>query len=640
MEVARLGPEELRAFTKALLADVHALERMLASGLIESGQRRIGCEQEMFLVDRARKPHPISMEILERLDDPSFKTELARFNLEVDIDPRRLEGDCLSQIEAELHSKLSRARAAAHAMNAEVVLTGILPTLRQSDLSLNNISPKQRYYALNEAMTELGQGEFEFRLRGADELIVRHESVMLESCCTSFQVHYQADPEDFVNLYNVAQAITAPVLAAAVNSPLLFGRRLWMETRVPLFEQALDTRGASSSLRERASRVSFGRRWMERSAVELFQEDIARFRILLGSTIDEDSMVVLRRGGIPALKALRVHNGTIYRWNRVCYGLTEGKPHLRIEYRVLPAGPTVLDEVANAAFFWGLMRGIPTVHGDIARVLDFDDAQVNFMAAAETGLRASLRWVAGRTLTARDLILRELLPIAREGLSLAGVEAADITRYLDVIEARVVEERTGAAWLVKSLAGVAPEGRNRAMTALTAETIERQWTETGGVHEWAPVARAGDRKMKSREFLVEDAMTTDLITTVPDESIDLVANLMDWKRVRHIPVEDNQGRLLGLVSYVEVLRHLNRRYEEDSGSLPVQSIMNPDPPTVAPETPIRKAVAFMMEKKADCLLVVKDERLVGLVTERDVLGVVADLLEETNGAVEPGTDDR
>ena len=639
MDVARLNPEELRAFIRALLRDVHALERMLATGMIESGQRRIGCEQEMFLVDRASKPFPIAMEILDRLDDPSFETELGRFNLEFTVEPRRLEGDCLSQTEEEVRSKLSTVRAAAHAMNAEVVLTGILPTLRKSDLEPGNISPRQRYYALNEAMTELGRRDFEFRLRGADELIVRHDSVMLESCCTSFQVHYQADPEDFVNLYNTAQAITAPLLAAAVNSPLLFGRRLWMETRVPLFQQGIDTRRASSSLRERSSRVSFGRQWIERSPVELFQEDIARLRVLLGSTIDEDSMVILQQGGIPRLRALRLYNGTIYRWNRVCYGVTEGKPHLRIENRVLPAGPTVIDELANAAFFWGLMRGMPEVHSDIARVLEFDDAQLNFISAAEAGLQAHFRWIAGRTVTAQELILHELLPIAREGLSLAGVRVADITRYLEVIEARVTMGRTGADWLLRSLAGVAPARRNRTLTALTAETIERQWTDPRGIHEWEPAGGARYGRMKSHELRIEEAMSTNLVTADPDESIDLVTNLMDWKRVRHIPVEDRQGQLLGLVSYAEVLGYFNRRYHEEGGPSPARSIMNPDPPTVAPEMLVRDAIALMKEKKADCLLVVKDDRLVGLVTEHDILDLVADLFDETEDGTGPGADD-
>src|SRR5262249_24918575 len=156
-------------------------------------------------------------------------------------------------------------------------------------------------------------------------------SVMLEACCTSFQVHYQVSAEEFVQLYNIAQAVTAPVLAAATNAPLLFGRRLWRETRIPLFQQAVDTRGASHHMRERSPRVSFGTRWVEQSVVELFQEDLARFRVLLGAALQEDSLVMLQKGQMPSLQALRIHNGTVYRWNRACFGFNDGKPHLRIE---------------------------------------------------------------------------------------------------------------------------------------------------------------------------------------------------------------------------------------------------------------------------------------------------------------------
>lgn len=640
MDVARLNPTELRSFITALLGDVRALERMLATGMIESDQRRIGCEQEMFLVDRASKPCPIAIELLERLDDSDFATELGRFNLETGVGPRQFEGDCLSYTEKALDAKLARVRAAAHDMHAEVVLTGILPTLRKSDLSLDNLTPKRRYRGLNEAMSELSGGDFEFRLRGADELILRHDSVMLEACCTSFQLHYQADPKDVINQYNIAQTITAPVLAAGVNSPLLFGRRLWMETRIPLFQQGIDTRRGSSSLRERSSRVSFGHQWLERSVVELFQEDIARFRVLLGSTANDDSSRALRRGAIPKLKALQVHNGTIYRWNRICYGLTEGKPHLRIENRVLPAGPTVLDEVANGAFFWGLMSAMPRLYPDITRVLDFDDAQLNFIAAAESGLRARFRWIGRRTLTAQQLILDELLPLARDGLSSAGIRSEDITRYLGVIEARVAGERTGADWLLQSLADVPAERRYRALTDLTIDTIERQWTNPRGIHEWEPAGRAGYRRMKSHDLRVEEAMTTDLATVDAEESIDLVASLMEWKHVRHVPVEDREGRVVGLMSSFEVLGHYNRRRDEDGTPSPVRSVMNPSPATVAPETALTDAVALMRAQKAECLLVVKDDRLVGLVTEHDILDVLADLLNETDGGATPRPDER
>ena len=416
LDVDRLDPVELRQFTRSLLGDVQVLERMLSAGALESGTRRIGCEQEMFLVDRAWRPLPAAVEILRLLSDPHFTTELGLFNLEVNLDCAAFEGDCLWRMEADLESKLKQVRCVAQDMGGDIVLTGILPSIRKSDLGLENITPMRRYQALNRALKELRGGDYEFRLKGADELVVTEDSVMLEACCTSFQVHYQTDPDDFARMYNIAQAVTGPLLAAAVNSPMLFGRRLWLETRVPLFQQSLDTRSATASLRERSPRVGFGECWLDDSVLELFREDISRFRVLLGTRVREDSAALFRGGDIPRLKALQVHSGTVYRWNRGCYGLTDGKPHLRIENRVLPAGPTAVDEISNAAFFFGLMRGMPSEYPDVRSCLDFDDAQLNFMNAAQSGLRAQFRWMRRKTLLARDLILEELLPIAREGL--------------------------------------------------------------------------------------------------------------------------------------------------------------------------------------------------------------------------------
>ena len=446
-------------------------------------------------------------------------------------------------------------------------------------------------------------------------------------CCTSFQAHYQADADTFPKLYNTAQAVTGPLLAAAANSPLLFGRRLWAETRIPLFQQAVDTRQATASLRERLPRVSFGRRWVERSATELFQEDIARFPVLLGATDADDSAATLHSGGTPRLQALQVYNSTVYRWNRACYGLTDGKPHLRIENRVLPAGPTVLDEVANAALFFGLLRGMPLAHADIAAVMDFEDARSNFMAAAREGLGAGFRWIGGKKVGARDLLLHELLPLARAGLRAAQIQDSDIRRYLDVIEARVSSGRNGAHWMRTSLANMKDVPRDAAVAALTAGIVQRQWHGDAPVHEWLPLEEKEAKTMKRDKLCIEESMTTDLFTIRPDDTIDLVTSVMAWKHIRHVPVEDEDGRLAGLVSYFEVLRYFNGLRKDDGAPATVRSIMNAKPLTAGPDTLARDAVSLMVKNKADCLLVVKDNRLVGIVTEHDILNLTADLME-------------
>ncbi|MDP6990345.1 MAG: glutamate-cysteine ligase family protein, partial [Planctomycetota bacterium] len=314
---------ELRVFMRALLADVHALERMLEEGLVESGVRRIGAEQELFLVKENMDPAPCGVEVLDALDGDGFTAELGLFNLEANLRPRLLRGDSLSGMEAELIDCLERAGAAARSRDASILLAGILPTLRREHLTLENMTPAPRYRELNRVMTELRGGEFSTLIKGLDELHATHDNVMLEACNTSFQVHFQVGPDEFAALYNLAQAITAPVLAAAVNSPVLLGHRLWHETRVALFQQSLDARSRAHQARGSRQRVSFGDHWIERSVMEIYREDVARFKVLIAGERDEDPVAVLDRGEIPALRALCLHNGTVYRWNRPCYGVKD-----------------------------------------------------------------------------------------------------------------------------------------------------------------------------------------------------------------------------------------------------------------------------------------------------------------------------
>ena len=342
--------DALRRFMQKVLYDLRALERMLDEGLIERGVTRIGAEQELFLVDASFDPTPVAMEVLADLDDPRVTTELGRFNFEFNLDPLILGGDCLARMERQLHELLAVVAGAAQRHGADVLMTGILPTLDKSHLTLDYMTPEPRYRALNDALYQLRNSEFQFRLKGPDELIVRHDNVMLEACNTSFQVHFQVGAEDFARLYNIAQAVTAPLLAAAVNSPLFLGRRLWQETRIALFQLSIDTRIPTTHVREQSPRVRFGRHWVQRSVTEIFQEDIARFRVLIGTEVEEDPFAELNAGRVLQLKALRLHNGTVYCWNRPCYGISEGRPHLRIENRVMPADPTPLNKVANAAF--------------------------------------------------------------------------------------------------------------------------------------------------------------------------------------------------------------------------------------------------------------------------------------------------
>jgi CBS domain-containing protein len=613
------GREEGRVFLRKVLREVRALEWLFEHGRIESGVRRVGAEQELFLVDRAWRPSLTALAILERGREPHWTTELGQFNLEINLDPEVLTGACLARMERQLGDELARLRAVAHQFGVEAVLVGILPTLRLSDIDLRNMTPRPRYQALNEVLNHMRRGAFEFRLKGSDEVSVAVASVMLEACCTSFQVHLQVDPEHFASRYNLAQAITAPLLATACNSPLLFGRRLWHETRIPLFQQSMDTRTTSTHLRERVPRVSLGTRWIRQSPVEIFDEDIARFRVLLAVPVAEDPFEDVRAERAPELRALRLFNGTVYRWNRACYGVTDGRPHLRIENRVFPAGPTIVDEVANAAFFLGLMSGMPGPYPDVTKVMDFGHAEGNFQAAAQHGLGAIFTWFGGRRLHARELVLNELLPIARAGLSSAGVVSEDVDRYLSVIEERVASGRTGSQWQLESFVHLrSREQPDVVLRSLTASMAHQQW-QGEPAHRWHAATLSelgkGDPDMRIEEF-----MTTDLLTVHPEEPVELVLHLMDWRRIRHVPVEDDEGRLVGMVSWYHVLRVL-RPQDPRAEPRSVREIMQTELRTVTPETPLDAALRVMKQAGTDSLPVVRDGRLVGIVTERDIIQI-------------------
>ncbi|NNE10270.1 MAG: CBS domain-containing protein, partial [Gemmatimonadetes bacterium] len=542
------------------------------------------------------------------------------------LDPLVFGGDCLTRMETQLNALLDKVRTHAGELGTQIVLAGILPTLRQSHLGIENMTPNPRYYALNEALTSLRGSDYDLRIKGADEILVRHGTVMYEACNTSFQVHFQTGPNEFAKLYNVAQAVTPPVMAAATNSPILFGRRLWRETRIALFQQAVDTRSSGSHAQEREARVTFGRRWLDESVLEIFREDIARFRVVLSSELPDDPFADLAKGIAPQLRALRLHNGTVNRWNRPCYGILDGVPHIRIENRVLPAGPSILDEVANAAFWFGLMSGVSDEYADISKVLDFDDVRSDFTAAARLGLDAQLSWVEKKSVPAEELISKVFLPLSREGLTSRGIDSSSIDRYLGVIEERVLAKKTGAHWTMGSLAALKGSLGDR-LTAITASMVRNQ-KEGTPVARWKPACFEDSGAWRHNFLRVEQLMRTDIFTVSEEEIVDLVANLMDWEKIRHVPVEDNQNRLVGLVSHRSLLRYLASDRRSRDESVPVREIMQKNPITTSPDASTLEAMEVMRRARIGCLPVVREGHLVGLLTERDFMEIAGQLIEE------------
>lgn len=633
--------EKVRRFTRHLLRDVQALEELLEGDMIESGKHRIGAEQELCLVDRNWRPAPVNTRILEEVEDPRVVPELGRFNLEINTEPLDFGGDCLSRLHTQLEEVLDTIHRTAREHGAEVMLTGILPTIRMSDLTAENMTPKDRYRFLNRVLTRMRGGNFDFHIQGADELHVEHDSMMVEAANTSFQIHLQVAPDEFPALYNAAQAVAGPVLAAGANSPLLLGKRLWHETRVALLQQSIDTRRGMPDVREIRPRVTFGQQWIEESVLEIYREDIARFRSLWDLEIEEDPFEKIAAGEVPRLEALQLHNGTIYRWNRACYGVTSPeKAHLRVEFRCLPSGPTPLDEIANAAFCYGLMSGISEVHGDIADEMDFSVARGNFIAAAQLGLGAQLAWIEGESRPASELILERLLPLARDGLRESGVDEDDVERYLSVVHDRVEEGQNGARWFLDSLAGLGEESPlEEKLRAVTGAAVTRQQSGEP-VHRW-DLARLEEGGGWQPSYLrLEGFMDTDLVTVNRDDPVELVANLMAWHRVRYVPVEDDAHRIVGLVSNRALLRYISGDEEERTSGeeaagegsdgespTPVEAVMVDELVTASPDMPTLDAIELMRREGVGCLPVVKEGRLVGIVTERNFLDVAGQLLE-------------
>lgn len=615
---------------RRVLRDLDAFERMLAGGLFETDRKRIGVEQELVLVDEGMQPASLAMEVLQLVGDPRVVPEIARFNIEFNGDPVELGSDCLAALQSQVESLYGAVDSACRSLGARALLSGICPTVDLTHVGTANIMPFDRYRALDEALRGLRGEDYELRIDGADELIVRHPSVMLEAVNASFQVHYQTTPDEFAGAYNAALAVAAPVLAAAVNSPILFGKRLWRETRIPIFQQVVDTRSVGVGHREFLGRVRFGESWVKASVLEVLRADVSRFRqiLLAGGEQPEDPIAELDAGRVPRLEAWQAFNSSVYRWMRPCYGVTGGRPHLRIENRVLPSGPTISDEIANAAFWIGLMNEGPSRWPDVHERLELSDARENFLRAARDGLTAHMRWLDGHHQPIGELILGEFLPAAASGLERAGVSARDASRALGIIEQRVASRRTGAEWVLRAAARLRGVGsRGSRLARITRAMLERQ--DTGQpVHEWEDL-EIPESASRADEFArVSQCMTTDLFTVAEHDGIDLVASIMDWEHVRHIPVEDATHRLVGLVSYRKLLRAIGRGQIGGNGpTVRVADIMEREPITVTPDTPTLDAIRLMCDRNISCLPVVEDGRLVGILSDRDYTEVARVLLE-------------
>ncbi|MGW5353047.1 glutamate--cysteine ligase [Streptomyces sp. NPDC004031] len=468
------------------------LERLLEGKRFDRPRNLMGLEIELNLADSTGLPRMMNEEVLERIASRDFQTELAQFNIEVNIAPHRLSGPVFDRLAEELRTGLSYADRMASDVGARIVMVGILPTLRADDLVTANLSRADRFMLLNDRILAMRGEDITLDIDGVEHLEHASQSIAPEAACTSTQMHLQVTPGRFAAVWNAAQAVCGPQVAAGANSPFLFGRELWRETRPLLFQQSTDTR--PQELRAQGVRplTWFGERWID-SPLDLFAENVRYFPALLPICDDEDPLSVLDDGGVPQLRELTLHNGTIYRWNRPVYAVVDGVPHLRVENRVLPAGPTVADVLANAAFYYGLVRALADAPRPVWQRLPFRVAAANFDAGCKDGIHAVMHWPRGRgggltEIPAAELIRDELLPLAASGLDAWGIEPADRDRYLGIIEQRCRLRTNGAEWQCESFHRLLERGPDR-MAALAGMTRRYRENSAEGrpVHEWAAV---------------------------------------------------------------------------------------------------------------------------------------------------------
>lgn len=612
-QATKADSREVRTkFISHLLNDIKALEIMLARESLESDIIRIGAEQEFCLVNNNWRPSVSSDKVLAALNDPHFTTELARYNLEVNLDPVELKGTCFSQVEHQLNALMAKAATVAKKYRSKIVVTGILPTISKDELALKYITPSTRYMALNDMMKEQRGTDFALHIQGVDELSVMHDSVLFEACNTSFQMHLQIKPQDYISSYNWAQTIAGPVLAICTNSPLLLGRELWSETRIALFQQSMDTRTSSYALKDQQARVTFGDSWVSGTVADIYKSEIASYKVILAKEIKNDALEVLESGNAPKLEAINLHNGSIYRWNRPCYGVGGGKAHLRIENRYIPAGPSLLDEMANFAFWVGLMVGRPEKYNDMPLNMDFRDVKANFIKAARTGKESVMHWM-GKDVFLRKLLNNELLPMAYEGLRSQGVDKGDVERLLKVIEMRIAGN-TGAQWQIRSYRNMRKlMKQDDALLALTKAIYNNQKVNLP-VAQW-PVLNVPSQVHEAAK-LVKHIMSTQLFVVNEGDLADLATNIMEWKNIHHMPVTNNQGKLSGLLTWTHMIRNKEREANEKRT---VADIMTANVITAQPQTSINKAIRMMKKNEIGCLPVVHGDDLVGIVTIKDVI---------------------
>ncbi|MFZ1705139.1 MAG: CBS domain-containing protein [Saprospiraceae bacterium] len=600
-------------FYKEIFDDIEIFDQMLEQGLIDHSDHMIGVEQELCLINSLGEPQKTALNILEDIKAKQYTNELALFNLEINLDPQPLVGNGLQDIAYQLYSLVEKGRKVASKYDTELFVTGILPTLCPSDLTFQSMTPIDRYKVLSQELLKLRGEKFEIYLQGVDDLNLKLDTILFEACNTSIQLHMQINPDRFVHFHNWAQLISGPVLACCSNSPILFGKELWSENRIALFKQSLDTRIHYNHYREKTPRVYFGNNWLHTSPSELWKNEVARFPLVFRGEGFPNAKEQWQRGEIPELRSIRLHNGTTYTWNRLCYGVDSGKSHLRIECRYLPAGPTLVDELANLVFWVGLMKAGEYQEEKFWDNIEFASAKSNFYKAARTGILTEFD-IFGKNMAASKLCTDILLPLCQRALSDQGVEKSIIEKYTGNIANRVENRQTGATWMTENFRRLNTRFKPSLVSKiLVTESLQYQ-KEDVPVSEWDNILEERLHFFFHKSFQnlkAKDIMSHKIQAIGEETSVLFALNIMKWQGIHHLIVEDNKEIFKGVI-------HQPDLEKVEDQNVVVKSFITAHFYKVHSDTPLAKIQTLIRKKEGMAVIVVEKNKTVGIITENDL----------------------
>lgn len=605
--------DQRNQFYREIFDDIAVFDYMLSAGMFYHEEVNVGVEQELCLIDDMGMPKNAALGLLHKLPEPQFTNELALFNLEINLDPQPIREAGLFKVRDQLYHTVNKARKAGKSMKTDIFLTGILPTITLANLTFRSMTPIERYKVLSRELLKLRGEKFEIYLQGVDDLNLKLDSILFEACNTSMQLHFQVHPDNFVKYYNWAQLISGPMLAISTNSPLLFGKELWAENRIALFKQSLDTRIHYNHYREKIPRVYFGGDWLQKSPSELWKQAIARFPLIFRGEGFPNSKLQLANGQTPELRSAKLHNGSTYTWNRLCYGIQDEKPHLRIECRYLPAGPSLRDEMANLTLWYGLMLAVEDQENNFWNSMDFAAIKSNFYNAARYGILSEFELFQQKP-TVQSVFEEYFLPMAVAGLRKAGVEETIIEEYIPVIEQRIQKKQTGSAWLVENYRRLVKKFKPSLVSKILVKESLTYQLEDIPVSSWEPVTSDSLQHFFYHGFkklTAKDVMSSRIQSIRENATVIFAQNIMTWQGINHLIVENEKDMFIGVLDWNDI-KDLT---DTDDN---VDRYISKEFRKVSPNTSLEKIQHMIENQGVNAVVVMVKNKTAGIITRCDL----------------------